>query len=435
MSKSVNDVSLASGARLIAHMRVPLYRNAYALMFSSITTSSLGMVYWLLAARYYTAEVVGLNSAALGALMFLTGVSGLYLDGALIRFIPRAGWATGRLVGYAYLIGVIVAAFVSLIFLLGLGIWVPALAFLSTSPWWMLGFMLATMASCIFTLEDGALTGLRQTMWVPVENTTHAVAKLVLLIICAAALPRYGIFISWIIPIVILILPVNFLIFRRLIPQYKQATEDLTTSVVPSQILKYVAGNYLASLFNITATRLLPVMVIQQAGSGASAYFYLPWVITSTLQLVTLNMSQSLIVEGAIDGTTLGVYGRQALVHMARLLVPAVAILLIGAPYILHVFGNSYAAEGTTLLRLLGLAVIPNIVCILYIGFACVQQHIGRVALVQGSLAALVLGLSSVLLGRYGINGVGLAWLASQSIVAVILLLTQLRAVLRPVRQ
>src|SRR5438874_13639391 len=112
MSKSVSNVSLISVARLVAHMRVPLYRNAYALTFSSITTAGLGMVYWLLAARYYTTDVVGLNSAAIAALMFLTGVSGLYLDGALIRFIPRAGRATVRLVGYAYLITGIVATLV-----------------------------------------------------------------------------------------------------------------------------------------------------------------------------------------------------------------------------------------------------------------------------------------------------------------------------------
>ena len=37
--------------RLLAHVRLPIYRNAYALVLSSATTSGLGVVYWTLAAR------------------------------------------------------------------------------------------------------------------------------------------------------------------------------------------------------------------------------------------------------------------------------------------------------------------------------------------------------------------------------------------------
>lgn len=432
MSKSISDVSPISVARLIAHLRVPLYRNAYALTFSSAATSILGIVYWLLAARYYPTDVVGLNSATIAALAFLSGVSGLFLDGALIRFVPRAGRATGRLVVYAYLIAGIVSAIVGLIFLLGLGIWSPALGFLSASLWSILGFMLAIVTSCIFVLEDGVLTGLRQAVWIPIENTSYAVAKIILLIIFARSFPQYGILASWTIPIVVLLVPVNFLIFRRLIPQHRQATADLAEPIVPRQIITYVTGNYLGYLFLLVYTRLLPIMVLYQAGSSASAYFYLPWVIASSLQLVTTNMNVSLIVEGAIDRTRLGVYGRHAFVHTARLVVPAVAILLLGAPYILRFFGNGYAAEGAWLLRLLALAAIPNMICGLYFSLARVQHHTGRIVLVQGLLAALVLGLSYLLLRTHGIIGVGIAYLASQSIVAVILLLTQLRPMLRP---
>src|SRR5689334_11486168 len=116
MSKPADDLRSMPMARLLAHVRIPLYRNAYALMFSSATTSVLGVVYWVLAARYYTTEAVGVNSAAIAALMFLSGVAGLYLDGAFIRFIPRAGTATGRLVIYAYTLSVAVAVLVSLVF-------------------------------------------------------------------------------------------------------------------------------------------------------------------------------------------------------------------------------------------------------------------------------------------------------------------------------
>src|SRR4051812_41746330 len=178
MSKSVNDtpkfasaLASTSVARLMAHVRIPLFRNAYALMFSSMTTSALGLLYWLLAARYYSTEAVGINSAAIAALMFLSGVAGLYLVGALVRFIPRAGPVTGRFIAYAYAISAGVGALVSVVFLIGLGLWSPALAMFSANPWLSVGFILATATSCVFVLQDGALIGLRQAMWVPIENT------------------------------------------------------------------------------------------------------------------------------------------------------------------------------------------------------------------------------------------------------------------------
>ena len=52
---------------LRAHMASPLYRNAYALMINTAVTGVLGVLYWLLAARSYTAVEVGRASAAIAA--------------------------------------------------------------------------------------------------------------------------------------------------------------------------------------------------------------------------------------------------------------------------------------------------------------------------------------------------------------------------------
>ncbi len=81
------------------------------------------------------------------------------------------------------------------------------------------------------------------------------------------------------------------------------------------------------------------------------------------------------------------------------------------------------------LLRLLALATIPDIVNSLSISVARVQRRVGWIVLVQGMFAALVLTLSYIFLRVYGIKGVGFAMLASQSIVAVFVLLTRLRSV------
>src|SRR3979411_1237239 len=98
-----------AGDTLKSHLATPLYRNGYALMLSSATTSTLGVGYWILAARMYKTADVGLNSASISAMLFLAGVSQLNLMSALLRFLPGAGRATMRFLAYAYLISVSVA--------------------------------------------------------------------------------------------------------------------------------------------------------------------------------------------------------------------------------------------------------------------------------------------------------------------------------------
>jgi O-antigen/teichoic acid export membrane protein len=391
------------------------------------------MVYWVLAARYYPAEAVGLNAAAISTMMFLSGIAQLNLMSALIRFIPNAGRATGRLVGYAYLLSSVVAASAGLIFALSIGAWPALQGFLGASPWLIFGFILTSIISCIFTLQDSVLTGLRQTVWIPIENMLFAVAKIALLIIFANSSQRYGIFASWSIPVAISLLPVNLLIFRWLIPQHVQSTKSVASPIVLPQIGRYVIGNFFGSVFALISSTLLPAIVTYQAGATANAYFYQPWLIAGAVQFISVNMATSLTVEAAADQTKLAAYVRRSFLHTARMLVPIVLIVLYAAPFILSIFGSSYATEGSDLLRLLTLSSIPNIIVTMYIGFARVQHHNIGIVVTQGVLCVLVLGLSYLLMPIYGITGVGLACLVSQSIVALILVFTQLRSVLHAI--
>src|SRR5262245_35120753 len=102
--------------RLVAHARTPLFRNGYALMLSAAATSGLGVIYWMLATRVYSAELVGLNSALISAMLLVAGVAQLSLVSVITRFLPRAGRASGQLVGSAYALTLGVAALAGLLF-------------------------------------------------------------------------------------------------------------------------------------------------------------------------------------------------------------------------------------------------------------------------------------------------------------------------------
>ncbi len=434
MLKSIVGTRPTSLTQAISHVRHPLFRNAYALIFSSAATSGLGIIYWLLAARLYTDHEVGLNSALISTMTLLSELAQLKLASSLRRFIPTAGRITGRFVAVAYLGNLLAALIVSAVFILGLTFWAPDLAVLGSNTFLKLWFIAATMMWGIFALQDGVLTGLRQTMWVPLENVLFSLAKIILLVLLATSLSEYGIFVSWTIPVVAALVLINWLIFKRLIPRHVAATAPQTTGIVPRQVARFAAGDYLGSLFDLLAMMALPLLVIRQVGLSANAYFYLAWTVVQSLNLVAINMGASLTVETASDETKLAVYGRQALTQIGRILSPTVLAMLIFAPFILRIFGAAYATEAAALFRLLTLAAIPKSINVIYLSLERARRRIAPIVLVQAALCVIVLALGYVLLGRYGISGIGLAWLISQTVVAAFLLLTRLRPLLQPDR-
>jgi O-antigen/teichoic acid export membrane protein len=415
--------------RFIVHLRTPLYWNGYALLVNMVGTSVLGFVYWVLAARYYTTQAVGINSATIAAMTFLAGIARLYLEGTLLRFLPRAGQTAARLIRSAYLVSILAATIVGTIFLLGLNSWAPALGFLRVSPIVAASFILATVAYTIYVEQDGVLIGLRQAKWVPVENILFALAKLILLIVLAKSFPDYGIFISWTIPLPLTLIPVNLLIFQKLLPEHIRQNLEPEADIGVSKIAHYAGGLYIGRLFFLAATQLLPLLVLRMEGSNAVAHFALPWMIMSSMQLAIPNMMNSMIVEASRGPAQLVMYSRQAFKQIARILIPGIVFLLVSAPYVLNIFGKSYASESITLLRLLVLALPSQILIGLYLGIARVRRSIGGAIAVQATICVMSLSLSYFFIARFSITGVGMAWLISQTVVSMVLFFTQLRPI------
>lgn len=432
MIKTSNSIGPTFITSLLDHLRKPLFRNAYALILSAGVTSALGLVYWVLAARYYASEAVGQNGALISAMMLLSGLAQLNLRSFLTRFLSQAGRRTHRLVLGAYLASSIGAIVVCAIFLWGINFWSPSLRFITSSPLLAVGFVVTTMGWGIFVLQDSTLTGLRQAFWIPVENTIFAATKLILLLLVASSIPDYGIFASWSIPLLLSLLPVNLLIFGRLVPRHEEATADRSLDLSAPQLVRFVGADYVGGLFSLLATAWLPIMVHDQAGATMNAYFYQPWMIAASLQIVTVNMAASMTVEAATNQSKIFTYGRDVLRHSALILVPMVIVIMLSAPFILQVYGADYAREGTSLLRLLALAVLPNLINVLFIGLARVRQRMLELVLIQAALCIGSIILSFMLLPRYGITGIGYAWLATQTVVACTLIMTQFSGLMRP---
>ena len=402
---------------LLEHLSAPLFRNGYALMLNVGVTGLLGITYWLLAAHHYAAADVGRASAAYSVLSLLSGITAHNILGVLTRFIPQSGRRTTAFVIRSYVLSSVASVAITIPFLLTVSHWGPSYSDLAG----MLPGLLFTgcvAAWAIFTLQDGVLTGLRSAVWVPAENGLFGVAKIILLVALAVSLPRTGIAISWMAPVVVLLPIVNALIFARLMPRHERLTVDHVPPT-PRQIGRFLAGDYMGNLCMLVVTTVVPVGIAGRIGPGMNAYFYMAWTIGGTLDLLAINMATSLTVEGAFDEAALAANCRAALRRTMLILVPIAAGLALLAPRVLGLFGSAYAAHGTPILELLGVATLPKALIEVYLGALRAQNRTALIALVQVVRGILLLCLALALTGTMGIVGVGVAVLASQALVAL----------------
>ena len=271
-----------SRAQVLAHLRVPLHRDGYALTLNSAITSVVGLLYWVIAAHLYSPRVVGMNSALIAAMQFVAGVATLNLANVLVRFLSEIGSGARRLLLAGYAATAVAATAGSIVFLAVAGGLSEQLRFVGTSMALMLTFGAATIAWCVFVLQDGALTGLGRAVWVPVENAIFAAAKVVLLLAFATLVPTYGIFVSWTVAMMLSVAGVNVLLFGRLLkrPAPGAPSGDLGP---PRALARYFAADLVCALAWIASTTLLPVIVTGVEGATINAAFALAWAVAFPL--------------------------------------------------------------------------------------------------------------------------------------------------------
>jgi O-antigen/teichoic acid export membrane protein len=391
-----------------------------------MASAGFGYVFWVLAARLHAPPVVGAYATLIWSLMFVSGLSQLGLTGGLARFLPVSAGSAQRLVLLAYGIGTLISIVGSTIFIAGIRVWCPAVAFISNSLGWQVGFVLGTMGWTLFSLQDAVLTGLRRAVWLPVENTAYAIVKVLVLLSCAEINLSSGLFISWVVPAWLAVLLVTWLIFARLL---REPVDVVNRSNVVSDrtLIRYTVGNYGGTLFSVTTTSLLPILVANLAGPSAAAYFAFAWLTTIALTTVAQSMMTSVVVEGALRPDELDRCARDVLLHVVRLIVPVVLVLVVATPIILRPFGQDYVAQTSWTLRWLAMGTLPSAVVTMALSVARVRNQPAMIAAVQGTSAVLLFGLTLLLLPGRGIAAVGFAWLTSQVVTATALSATYLR--------
>ncbi|GAA2665448.1 hypothetical protein GCM10010412_041780 [Nonomuraea recticatena] len=415
--------------KILRDLRNPLFRNGYALMANTGITAVLGMGYWLLATRFYTPEEFGSGQALITAMRLFASLTALGFVGALARYIPIAGRRTADVILRGYGMAAATGGVAAIGFLLTLPMWGEIYSVLGGLGHGLF-FLGAVLVWSVFTLQDVALTGLRQAVWVPVNNLVFGLVKMGLLVALAGSLPEGGIFVSWVIPTAIALIPVNFLIFGLQVPKHVRETAGEARPPGLREMGRFLAGDFPGTLSMLAIVYLVPVLIAARVGEATFGRFSMAHTLGCMIELLAMNMAISLTVEGSFDRSRLAANARQALKRALLIITPIIGVACLAAPLILAVFGSEFATEGTTLLRLMALAVLPRVLIEVYLSSLRALGEARKLAVVQIGLAALVLASIMALFPFVGVNSVGYGLLFSELLVAL-LIFRSLRKVLK----
>jgi len=416
-------VAVARVKGLLTGWRAPQHRDGLALVVSSGMSSAVGLLYWVLAAQVFPADVVGVNAVAVSSLMLVGGVAHLNMSHALLRFVPVAGTAARRLVVLGYLVAVTVSGIAGAGFGAGAIWWAPELVDVAGYGTLIAFFAVSCPVWTLFSLQDYVLTAVGRATAVPIENLVFSVLKIGLLVaITLAALPG-GIALSWVVATALIVLPINLWLLIRLLPAHGTRTAERAVPITVGAIGRFIGADYVGALFWQAAMMGLPVLVLGRLGPEAAAAYNMVWQFGLALYMVPSGMGQSMIAHNAADPGKVDQARRETVRRGLMLVVPVALVLALGAPLVLALFGPHYADTGTGALALVALSAIPNVITAAATSTARVRQRRGVQFGVPTSLSVLTIGLAWLLMPQLGVLAVGLAWLLAQCTVASVVLI------------
>jgi O-antigen/teichoic acid export membrane protein len=408
--------------RARAQLSDPLIRSAYSLMANTVVSAVLGVAFWIVAARLYPAESLGRDAALIATLFELAIVAQLNLQHVLPRFLPSLRRGIPRALLGAYGLSGATAVVLGGAFVLLAPLASHQFGFLTSDPWMGALYVLALLSWVWFTLQDSALIAVRRAPWVLVDNGVFGILKLAALPVFLAAGATHGALLAWVLPVILLLIPINYLLFRKFIPVHVRAQRPAGSrleSLGRVRLVRFVAQDYLATVLAHAGILVLPLLVVGLLGSSYYAYFYIPFTIVIVFDELFYSVGRSLVAEGALAEDQIRALSRKVVRRFVRFLVPGTLLVVSAAPLILIPFGEDYVREGTPVLRVLACACVFQATIALYMSVARLRGLGLRILAVNGSLAVLLVAGTLLLAGPLGLIGIAVAWLGASAAVGL----------------
>jgi O-antigen/teichoic acid export membrane protein len=391
-----------------------LVRNSLLLVGTTGANLALGYVFWLVAARTFTVEEVGLGAAVIAALTLCGTIGAVGVGNALIQLLPtRRGsteWSRTLTAGVAT--GVALSLAVGVAVLALLPVVSSEFASLHASPLAAAGFLAAVAVLVTGDLLDRAFVAERASGRMLARNATVAVAKIALLVVPAVvALRADGIVVAWVVAAAASV-PVALALQRGLGRTWNPFAGGVARE--SARIVRTIASHHFVSVGNMAPQFVLPILVAAMLSTAENGVFYTSWRVAGGFMIISVAVATSLFAEGSHDPRDVRRNVWRSLRLIGAVLVPVALGTVAFGHEVLGVLGPEYV-EGFPLLVLLAIGAFPDAVTNVYVAVLRLERRFRLATALTASIALVMLALTAVLLPVFGIAGFGVAFIAAQT--------------------
>ena len=392
----------------------PLYKNSFYLISNSLVGSFLGFIFWMVAAKLYNTEEVGISTAIFSAIGLISALSQIGLDTSVIRYFPETKNKT-NLINICIFIPFILSLLLSSVYLLGLNIWSPKLSILTNFRYSLL-FVTFAGAYTIYSLLSNIYVAGRSAKFSFFLSTFWASMKIPFLI-ALSSLGLLGIFNSWGF-VTILSSVIGIIAIKKLYNEYKLKIKFEKELLI--KMINYSLSNYIAGLLFSSPILVLPIILANYLNPSMATFFYISWMIAGLFYTVIGVTNLSLFAECSHDIKALKNNIFSALKLILLIIVPGTIVVALFSDKILLIFGKSYSENASTLLILLVLSSFPYAINQMFITLNKVKMKKLPIIYFNAFTSVCLFSIVFATIGQMGIISVGIGWLTAQSVSSLI---------------
>ena len=396
--------------RAIASLtRDPLYRNSFFMALCNVFNAGCGFFFWMIAARLYSVEQVGLATALISSLGLVILFSRFGFDSSVIRFFNSED--RGKIISTSLIVTTSACVISVVIFILLAEMIAPSMLFLKEQKY-AFAFLLIGLVNSVAAIIGNAFVADRKADHYFLQNIFMALR--IPALVPLAFLGVFGIFGSVGLGYLIASL-FGLLILHKSIAEIRLIVdwEFIRKS------FRFSFWNYVSSILTTAPGLIIPLMVLSMFGEAEAARYYIAFAIGNLVLYIPQSLGTSLFVEGS-HGEGLKRSALRAAAASLVLLVPSVLILLVFGDRLLGLLKGDYI-EAFDLLRIIALSSFLVTVYSLFVPIQNVRMRVERIVMLNFFRFILLLGLSYLLMQLYGIIGAGYAWIISYGIIALII--------------
>lgn len=370
-----------------------------------VNTAS-GFLFWVVAARYYSVSDVGIGTALLSSLGIIVTFSLFGFNISLIRFMPlRIKETVFNTILFVTSISAIIAALIYLFFIDSIS---PSISFIKSN--FIIFIMFSLANSVLFVTQSGLLSSRKGESYF-LQNLM--LASRIPLLIIFASFGGLGIFFS-----IGLAYILSSIFAFILIRNYVKFNLELDLSFT-KEIFKFSFINYLANLLSNIPPYALPIIIINLLGPEVAAKYFIAYSIGSFVLIIPNSVGTSLFVEGS-HGMDLKKGLIKALGAVYSILLPVFIIIYFFAGNLLGIFGKDYI-ESIELLRIFAFSGFLAAIYSLFLSIQYIKLDSIKILKINIVQFLALITLSYLFILKFGVIGVGYAWLVTYIIICVLI--------------